>query len=241
MITKTVLLCLFIAQTHTVRLWFSTTGVDEGEPIAGTPSEYVSPGEGVNPGISTTGGVHRLYLWGTLLTPEWTAVTGFFVDVALYANRGELSFVDRQIYNYRSGVYRRWGGVDLGTLTPSRISRLGAALGSGLDNFTGPPDAQYDPDTFTYLLGSIDVQASAGAQGAVFLVAGAFGHTGPPFDEFWHFGWGDAPVSGRTWPPSVQSDLADVTFIPEPTTLTLLFLCGAAFRAAGLQRLRQLA
>ncbi|MGE0480220.1 MAG: hypothetical protein AB7Q17_07085 [Phycisphaerae bacterium] len=231
MIATTVLFCLFIAQTHTVRLWFSTTGVDENQPIAGTPPEYISPTEGTNPVIQSVDGVQRLYLWATLMTPDWTDVTGFEIDVALYADRGELRFVDRQMYNYQSGAYRRWGGVLPGTLTPNRISRLGAALGSGLDDFTGPLDIQYDPETFTYLLGSIDVQASAGAQGAVFLVAGAFGHRGPPFEQFWHFGWGDAPISASTWPPSVQSDLPDVTFIPEPATVILLLFGRAAVRS----------
>ncbi|MGE0482358.1 MAG: hypothetical protein AB7Q17_18015 [Phycisphaerae bacterium] len=230
MIATTVLFCLFIAQTHTVRLWFSTTGVDENQPIAGTPPEYISPTEGTNPGIQSVDGVHRLYLWATLMTSVWTTVNSFEIDVALYADRGELRFVDRQMYNYRSGVYSRWGDVLLGTLTPNRISRLGAAFGAGLAEFTGPLDIQYDPDTFTYLLGSIDVHASAGAQGAVFLVAGSFGHRGPPFEQFWHFGWGDAPISGRTWPPSVQSDLPDVTFIPEPATLMLVVVGGAAIR-----------
>ncbi|MGE0479800.1 MAG: hypothetical protein AB7Q17_04945 [Phycisphaerae bacterium] len=235
MIATTVLFCLFIAQTHTVRLWFSTTGVDENQPIAGTPPEYISPTDGTNPVIQSVDGVQRLYLWATLMTPDWTDVTGFEIDVALYADHGQLSFVDRQMYNYRSGIYRRWGGVLLGTLTPNRISRFGAASGgaSGLTAFTGPLDIHYDPDTFTYLLGSIDVQSSADANGTLFLVAGSFGDRGPPFEPFWHFGWGDDPVSAVGHPVGIESDPPDVTFIPEPATLVLVVIGVAVLRSAG--------
>lgn len=233
MIAHTVLFCLFIAQTHTVRLWFSTTGVDENQPISGTPAEYISPTEGTDAVIQSVDGVQRLYLWATLMTPEWTDVTGFGIDVALHPAAGHLSFVDRQIYNYQAGVYARWGQINLGTVSPTRISRLGAAAvgRQGLSAFNGPLDIQYDPSTFSFLLGSIDVQASADARGTLFLVAGAFGHSGPPFVQYWHLGWGDAPVSATIWPPSVESELPDVTFIPEPAPLTLLLLGVAAFRA----------
>ena len=41
------------------RIWFSLTGVDEGQPISGTPSEYY---EQVNPQVDASAGTVRLYI-----------------------------------------------------------------------------------------------------------------------------------------------------------------------------------
>ncbi|MGE0482359.1 MAG: PEP-CTERM sorting domain-containing protein [Phycisphaerae bacterium] len=228
MSTLVTLSLVFIAQTNLVRLWFSTTGVAENEPIAGTPAEFRAPFDGDNPVLDGAAGTHRLYIWGTILTTgQATRVASVSLDAELRLTRGTARFVDHRFYDLITPAYRRWDGVNQGTRTDHLIddARLGrGALGAGLAEEDGVSDVQFDAQTASYLLGFADIETSANAVAQVYFGIGVLGIdiTGAgPTSSGLYFGWGDGVLTRREI-GGPRSALADAFIVPEPGTLVLL-------------------
>lgn len=223
-------LLLGIGDGNNLRLWFSTTGVAENEPINGTPAEYISPTEGVNPTPTSDGTTRRLYLWKSILSlQQYHIVTGISLNIHLDALAGNTRFVGRQFYNYRAGSYRRWGGIVQGTLTDAYISNVAliSVAAEGLGEETGPFDPQYDAVTRSYLLGYVDVHAQPGAQASVSLAVGPSGiSTDSIHLDYVYLGWGDARLRGTAY--NQRSAQPDAFIVPEPATLMLVVIGGAA-------------
>lgn len=223
---------VFIAQTNLVRLWFSTTGVGENEPIAGTPAEFRAPFDGDNPVLDAAAGTHRLYIWGSILTTgQATRVSSLSLDTELRTTRGTARFVEQRLYNVDMPPYSRWSHVQQGTTTDTLIDDAFAAAisyGGGLDEFNGPADPQYDPLTASYLLGFTDIETSPDAIAQVYFGIGRIGIyiTGVgPTSSGLYFGWGDG-VLLRPDIGGPRSTMADAFILPEPATIVLLLLAG---------------
>lgn len=218
------------------RIWFSLTGVPEGEPIAGTPPEYISPTQGINPIVDPVAGMARLYVWGTL-SPAGNYYHAASLDINIYPQAGDMALADSGFYNYYSPLYppdRRWTAINQGIRTPLKLDDAwmsadmwfswGWSLGAGIAG-----DLQYDPETWSMLLGFVDLQMSPDARGEIFLGVGDGGFaTHPPWD-YMHFGWDDEPVLAQL-PYGQQSALPDATIVPEPAGLVLAILVGLGLR-----------
>ncbi|MBL8880108.1 MAG: PEP-CTERM sorting domain-containing protein [Phycisphaerales bacterium] len=225
--------------TRPFRLWFSNDGVDENQPINGTPGEYQSPTDGINPIIESSGDAQRLYVWGTLLnTVDLLIVRSIYLDVNLHVLAGDARLTGFHWYNFSDPGpprYRRWGGTNDGEWSDQQINdaRTGSGSGSGL--YIGAyQDAQYDPVTNSWLLGTVDFESSSDAQAELFFGVGRGGIfiEGPPAPQAIYFGWGDEPLDGsEIW--GAESELPDAIIIPEPATI---FLLGAAAALSRFER-----
>ncbi|MBL8880109.1 MAG: hypothetical protein JNG88_13405 [Phycisphaerales bacterium] len=223
------------------RLWFSVDGVGENQPINGTPPEYQSPAEGVNPIIESSGGAQRLYVWGTLLIPsDLLVVRSIYLDVNLHVLAGDARLTGFHWYNYTDPGpprRRRWGATNDGEWSDQQINDAwtGSGAGNGLatDAYWDP---QFDPITTSWLLGTVDFEASADAQAEVFFGVGRGGIfiEGPPAPQAIYFGWGDEPLEGsEIW--GAESELPDAIIIPEPAmgAAQVLLVLVAACRRRG--------
>ncbi|MGE0479802.1 MAG: PEP-CTERM sorting domain-containing protein [Phycisphaerae bacterium] len=228
MSTLVTLSLVFIAQANLVRLWFSTTGVAENEPIAGTPAEFRAPFDGDNPVLDGAAGTHRLYIWGSILTRLPNAITRLAtlsLDVELRVERGMAHFRDHRFYNVVAPPYRRWDAVDQGSRASYLIDDVlaVAVTGAGLYEDAGANDLQFDFATASYLLGFADIEASSDAIAQIYFGIGRNGiqiHGAGPTDSGIFFGWGDVALYPDIGGP--RSALADAFIVPEPGTLVLL-------------------
>ncbi|MBL8880413.1 MAG: hypothetical protein JNG88_14970 [Phycisphaerales bacterium] len=212
------------------RFWFSTEGVAEHEPINGTPPEYHSPSDGVNPVLESSGRAQRLYVWGTLLNiTDYLVVRAIYIDVNLHTVSGEARLTGFHWYNFtdpNKPQRRRWAGTFDGILGDEQVND--AWTGSGGNNGLAEGaywDAQYDPNSISWLLGTVDVVTSPGAQAELFFGVGDGGIfiEGPPAPQAIYFGWGDDPLTGFEF-EGAESELPDAIIIPEPATITVLGL-----------------
>lgn len=224
-----VVLCALSLEAQGGRFWFSLSGVDEFDPINGTPSEFTDYFTGVNPELSADAGRARLYIWGS----RDPIAGGFYRlitwDITAYVTHGDVEFVDSRMYNYFTADGRqRWDHIFPGTLLPTKLNDASMVAQSNGYGFTSKlDDLQYDPSTESMLLGFIELEMSPDARAEIFFGVGPGGIDDIPLQTL-YFGWGDAPVldiDGR------ESTLADASIVPEPATLVLLSVAiGALFR-----------
>lgn len=225
---------LLVPSAHALRIWFSATGVGENEPINGTPSEYVTPDTGVNPAIDAQAGAGRLYVWATLAQNELGVFyRGIGLDITFYPRRGTVQLIDSRFYNYQS-VFgpRRWEFVEQGQRSAHKLDDMElftGPFGYGLDHSSAVvlQDLQYDANTFSMLLGFLDLTMTPDARADVLFAVGGQGFVRqPPTEEqIIYFGWGDEPL--RTSDRGRESRLPDATIVPEPASAFLLLAAGA--------------
>jgi hypothetical protein len=209
------------------RIWFSLTGVDEGQPIDGTPPEYYAQ---VNPQVDASVGTVRLYIWGTLGGAYYNYHTAS-LDVNVYPQAGSVVLVASDFYNFNSPLYPavwRWWILEQGNLSEHKLDDAwmqGEPFGWGwsyLAEVAG--DAQYDPQTLSMLLGYVDLEMSPDAQGQIFFGVGEFGFSYDAPGGSIYFGWGDPAINQDQPPYGQESQLADAVIVPEPATLLLLLI-----------------
>ncbi|MGE0479745.1 MAG: hypothetical protein AB7Q17_04660 [Phycisphaerae bacterium] len=217
--------------SHSMRVWFSTTGVPDGVPIEGTPPEYISRTDGVNPTFVANGSLTYLYIWATMLTPENdVTVRTVSLDVNVHPVSGDVALVERQFYNPVGTIAgRRWNVVNPGALSASRIDDvvLDAIDRRGLSS-ADPGDIQFDPASFSWLLGRVGFIAAPGSRAELFFGIGnqGFLFVNALGSDAVYFGWGDAFV--RAYDFGRESALPDAFIVPEPGGASLLVLTSAA-------------
>ncbi|MCG3126692.1 MAG: hypothetical protein CHACPFDD_01544 [Phycisphaerae bacterium] len=214
------------SEAWAARFWFSLSGVDEFQPIDGTPSEFTDFFNGVNPELSADVGRARLYIWGT--RDPFTDGEYFLIswDITAYVSQGNVHLVDSRMYNYFTPDGRqRWDLVFQGTLLANKLDNASmVAQSNGYGFGYKGDDLQRDPATDSMLLGFVELEMSPDARADIFFGVGPGGMDDIPLQEL-YFGWGDDPVieiDGR------ESTLADATIVPEPPTLALFLAAGAA-------------
>lgn len=223
-----VISALSAGEAQAARFWFSLSGVDEFQPIDGTPGEFTDFFTGVNPELLANIGLARLYVWGTRDPFAGGNYYDISWDITAYVTEGDVRFVDSRMYNYFTPDGRpRWDAMQQGTLLPNKLDDAIMVAGSGGYGFTyKPTDVQYDPQTDSMLLGFVELQMSPDARAEIFFGVGPSGMGEIP-NQALLFGWGDDPVpeiDGR------ESTLADATIVPEPATLLLALAAAGAAR-----------
>lgn len=201
---------------HAVRLWFSTSGVAEQQPIEGLPSEFISPMQGINPTIDAEAGLTRLYLWGSLHTfGSWWFIAP---NVELETHAGFARIADSWMYNYRaSGIGRRWGLIQQGTRTDAAVRTIILARGGsgyGIERGIDAYDLQTHGPTVSVLLGYVDFETSPGARADIYITQAAPMGIGEILPIEPYFGWGDAPLDDLDI--NVRTTLPEATIVPEP-------------------------
>lgn len=217
---------------HAVRLWFSTSGVAEQQPIEGLPSEFISPMQGINPALGADAGLTRLYLWGSLHTFGWW----WFIapNVEIETHTGLVRIADSWMYNYQaSGVGRRWSTIGQGTRTDASVRTIILSAGYGIERGMDTWDLQTHGPTVSLLLGYVDLESSPDARASIYITQwGPMAVAGnSPVEAY--FGWGDAPLGDLDW--DVRTALPDATIVPEPAAAAGALL-GAVVLVRSLRR-----
>ncbi|MCG3125823.1 MAG: hypothetical protein CHACPFDD_00650 [Phycisphaerae bacterium] len=218
------------SEARAARFWFSLSGVDEVQPIDGTPSEFTDFFTGVNPELSADTGRARLYIWGTRDPFAGGYYHRIGWDITAYVTQGDVQFVDSRMYDYFTADGReRWGVIVQGGLSQHTLEDAIMVANNGYGFAPKLNDLQYDPESESMLLGFVELEMSPDARAEVFFGVGPGELLSVPNQPLF-FGWGDNAVpdiEGR------ESTLADATIVPEPTTLALFVA------AAGLLRVRR--
>lgn len=214
-----------------IRLWLSSDGVAENEPISGTPVDFVSFGEGSVPVLRASDGLTRLYLWGSY-DVRGTYAEGIILDVRLMSNSPDVAFVGSRWYNYTvPDLWNRWTHTLHGDVQPNLVGLFGGLSlrdGGGLRD--APHDVQYDAATQTMLLGYVDVATALTAQAQLYFAIRNPFLIMPPWARV-YFGWGDESLAVND--VGQQSRLPDAIIIPEPASALLTLALAALARSRG--------
>lgn len=197
----------------TLHLYFSTTG-----PGAGMPPEWAAQ---ENPVLPAAGGT--AYLWANVLAGDlWNGVS--------LENHGALA-TGGEMYNatFPGGYGQRWQSPPASDLDPAddqyifgfAVQAPAFGLGHVLEGEGSYRVGQH------YLIATYDFDGSA----PVFLAPGFGGISlsgaGPGENDV-YIGFGDGPIPDNAI--GVETDVADLTFIPEPASMLLLGLAGLLLR-----------
>ncbi|MGE0482371.1 MAG: hypothetical protein AB7Q17_18080 [Phycisphaerae bacterium] len=196
----------------------------------------------MNPTFVANGSLTYLYIWATMLTPQndvrvWIAS----LDVNVHSAFGDVALAERQFYNPRGPGGIRWDVVYPGVLSPARIDniRLEAIASRGLDSFS-PEDIQFDPASFSWLLGRVGFIAAPGSRAELLFGIGDHGvqFVNALGSDAVYFGWGDGFLRSDDF--GLESALPDAFIVPEPggASLLLLGFTAAARRRWGLSDLQ---
>jgi hypothetical protein len=223
-VTASAILLVNHAWGYPGRIWFSLSGVDEGQAIDGTPAEYYAQ---ANPQVDASAATVRLYIWGSL--GAYDVYRAASLDVNVYAQAGSVALVGSDIYNFNSPDYPtlwRWDYIEQGSLTEHKLDNglMLAINGWGWSYVAGDcGDVQYDPQTLSMLLGYVDLEMSPDAQAQIFFGVGGWGFASDndPGYTMIYFGWGDPAIRGDEPPYGQETQFADAVIVPEPATLLL--------------------
>lgn len=222
---------LSAAPASAARVWFSTSGVAENEPITGTPGEFINYNTGLNPALDASNGTGRLYVWASIgPTEPGPRYHGLTLDLQLHVYEGEVHFSDHHFYNYEStftNFLYRWSQIIPGAQQNHLIDDvmlLANANAWGLTEIDAiiHQDIHFDPLTKSMLLGYVNFETTPGARADLFLGLGrgGFGRQPPTDEPIVYFGWDDEPL--RTNDFGARSRLPDAKIVPEPASALLL-------------------
>lgn len=203
-----------------IRFWLSQTGVAENEPIAGTPSEFVSYDVG-HTAQAVAGSTTRFYIWCSHPN-RFSYFDRVGLNIRLNVQTGTAELLNHRFYNWildeGTGAVR-WVLVGQGTRTATLVDNIGGVGGWGtVPRVIGGTDGQWDQATRSMLLGFVDVESAPNTRAELYLGVGAIRIDAPPSGALAYFGWGDAAIARLT--PGSESTLPEALIVPEPATAT---------------------
>ena len=226
-----------VANASDIRMFFSTTDMGGVNGVTGCPPEYFTQ---TVPNCDEAVGYcpdASFYLWAAVY-PEgsWVGLSFGIKNYCQVEGAGTM-----YLPTFFAGALQRWDeGSDIaGGITnpyvPDGVDdyNLVAITDLGINNPNTFDDTAADcgDGTVCYLLGEIcfDAECVVPNEGFFLYVGiGGIASTGLPVDDNVYFGWGDAAGKGDWF--GWNSDLPDITCIPEPASLLLLGLAGLALR-----------